>query len=80
MDTENDFKSQVYKWAQKLNRQVAFSYRDEFDSASKKISFTADLRIDHELFGEGKGSSKKEAEQEASLLAWKKILRMGFIE
>ena len=80
IDTENDYKSQVFRWAQKLNRQVAFSYKDEFDNNSKKLGFTADLRIDYELFGEGKGSSKKEAEQEASLRAWKKILRMGFIE
>jgi len=79
ISTETDFKSQVYQWAQKLGRKISFSYREKYDPDLKASVFTSTLRIDHELFGEGRGSSKKEAEQEASVDAWKKINKIGFI-
>lgn len=78
--TETDHKSQVFQWAQKLNRQISFNYNEDYDLIKKKTLFSTILRIDHEIFGEGSGSSKKEAEQKASLEAWTKIQRIGFID
>jgi ribonuclease-3 len=78
--TETDYKSQVFQWAQKLQKQVIFNYNEDYDSVKKKYVFTTVLRIDNEIFGEGTGSSKKEAEQEASLNAVRKINSIGFID
>lgn len=80
LETETDHKSQVLQWAQKSNKQFSFSYTEEFDINNKKTQFISTLRIDHEIFGEGTGPSKKAAEQNASLEAWNKIMRIGFIE
>jgi ribonuclease-3 len=80
LNTENDHKSQVFQWAQKMNKQISFNYVEDYDFNNKKNLFTTSLRVDHELYGEGSGSSKKEAEQEASSEAWKKIIKSGYIE
>jgi len=80
INTETDYKSQVFQWGQKLQKQIVFNYTEDYDFNEKKYVFTTVLRIDHEIFGEGKGSSKKEAEQKASLQAFKKINKLGFID
>jgi len=80
LSTELDYKSQVYQWAQKLNKQIELTFIEEFDEERKDILFSSTLRIDHELFGQGSGSSKREAEQLASFLAWTKIQKTGFID
>ncbi len=79
INTETDYKSQIFEWAQKLQKQISFNYTEDYDFNEKKYLFTTVLRIDHEIFGEGTGSSKKEAEQKASLRAVKKINKTGFI-
>lgn len=78
--TEQDYKSQVFQWAQKLNKEISFNHAEQYDPKSKKSIFTTILLIDHEIFGEGNGKSKKSAEQEASLNALKKIRKIGFID
>ena len=78
--TDSDYKSQVFQWAQKLRKQISFNYNEDYDFTCKSSLFTTVLRIDHEIFGEGTGSSKKEAEQKAAYEAWVKIGRIGFIE
>ena len=80
INTETDYKSQVFQWAQKLQKQISFNYNEDYDFDEKRYVFTTVLRIDNEIFGEGTGSSKKEAEQEASLNAVRKIKRIGFID
>jgi ribonuclease-3 len=80
VNTETDYKSQVFQWAQKLKKQISFNYNEDYNFNDKKSVFTTTLRIDHEIFGEGCGSSKKEAEQKASLEGWDKINRIGFID
>lgn len=77
---DTDFKSQVFQWAQKLRKQINFNYNEDYDYTGKCTLFTSTLRIDHEIFGEGTGLSKREAEQAASLKAWEKIRKIGFIE
>lgn len=79
INTETDYKSQIFEWAQKLQKQISFNYTEDYDFNEKKYLFTTVLHIDHEIFGEGTGSSKKEAEQKASLRAVKKINKTGFI-
>lgn len=78
--TENDYKSQVFQWVQKLNRKISFNYNEDYDFIEKKSFFSATLRIDYEIFGKGSGTSKKAAEQKASLEAWNRIKRIGFID
>lgn len=79
INTETDYKSLVFQWAQKLQRQISFNCTENYDFNEKKYVFTTVLRIDHEIFGKGSGSSKKEAEQKASLQAVRKINKLGFI-
>ncbi len=78
--TEDDYKSQVYQWAQKLNKRIDLSYIEDFDQEHNIIHFTTTLRIDHEIFGQGTGVSKREAEQIASYVAWTKIQKIGYID
>ncbi len=80
INTETDYKSHVFQWAQKLQKQISFNYNEDYDFNEKKYVFTTVLRIDREIYGEGTGSTKKEAEQKASLQAVKKINKTGSID
>ena len=73
LDTDNDFKSLLFEWAQKSKQPVVFLYSEEFDIISKMSVFSATLKVNSEVMGTGNGSSKKEAEQEASRQAWSVI-------
>jgi len=71
--TDNDYKSLVFEWVQKHKSNLIFTYKEEYDFNQKKSVFSTTLFIDKEVLGEGHGSSKKEAEQEASSKAWKQL-------
>ncbi|MFN8240645.1 MAG: ribonuclease III [Bacteroidales bacterium] len=71
--TDNDFKSLVFEWVQKNKAILTFTYNEEYDPDLKKSLFSTVLYIDREEYGRGQGSSKKEAEQEASAKAWEKL-------
>ncbi|MGA1978555.1 MAG: ribonuclease III [Bacteroidales bacterium] len=73
ISVDTDYKSLVFEWVQKNKAALMFEYNEEYDSDNKKTVFTAALSINRELFGRGQGDSKKEAEQEASGQAWKRI-------
>jgi ribonuclease-3 len=73
VNTDKDYKSQVFEWAQKNKMNLIFTYSEEYNSDLKKPVFTTILSINREEFGKGLGSSKKEAEQDASTMAWKRI-------
>lgn len=73
VNTDTDYKSLVFEWVQKNKSNLIFTYREEYDFNLKKSVFSTTLYIDKKEFGEGVGSSKKEAEQEASRQALKKI-------
>ena len=60
-----NFKSQVIEWAQRHNKKVAFEIVDE-KGASHHKEFLAQVIIDGEVKGQGKGMSKKKAEQAAA--------------
>jgi ribonuclease III len=73
LESETDFKSLILEFSQKNKYPVNFIFKEETDPATLKISFTVNLEINNELYATGHGNSKKEAEQEASLIAWTKI-------
>lgn len=71
--TDSDYKSLVFEWVQKNKSNLIFTYNEEYDFILKKSVFSTILYIDKQVFGEGHGSSKKEAEQEAANQAWKRL-------
>lgn len=71
--TDTDYKSLVFEWVQKHKSNLIFTYNEEYDFNLKKSVFSTILIIDKKEMGEGHGSSKKEAEQEASCQAWKRL-------
>ncbi len=73
--TDTDYKSLVFEWVQKHKSSLTFTYNEEYDFKLKKSVFSTTLVIDNKDAGEGHGSSKKEAEQEASRQAWKALNR-----
>ena len=73
VNTDTDYKSLVFEWVQKHKSNLIFTYNEEYDFNLKKSVFSTTLFIDKKELGEGHGSSKKEAEQEASSQAWKSL-------
>jgi len=73
VNTDTDYKSLVFEWVQKNKTNLIFTYNEEYDFKLKKSIFSTTLIIDKIEMGEGHGSSKKEAEQEASSMAWKRL-------
>lgn len=75
--TDTDYKSLVFEWIQKNKTNLTFSYKEDYNYKLKKSVFSATLIIDGAEFGTGTGVSKKEAEQEASCMAWTKIRELS---
>jgi ribonuclease-3 len=73
VNTDTDYKSLVFEWVQKHKSNLIFTYNEEYDFNRKKSVFSTTLIIDKVEMGEGHGSSKKEAEQEAASQAWKRL-------
>lgn len=73
VNTDSDYKSLVFEWVQKHKSNLIFTYNEEYDFNLKKSVFSTTLIIDKIELGEGHGSSKKEAEQEAASQAWKRL-------
>lgn len=73
VSTDTDYKSLVFEWVQKNKSNLIFTYNEEYDFNLKKSVFSTTLFINKEELGEGHGSSKKEAEQEAANMAWKRL-------
>ena len=73
INTDTDYKSLVFEWVQKNKSNLTFTYNEDYDFKLKKAVFSTILFIDKKELGEGHGSSKKEAEQEASSQAWKTL-------
>ena len=73
INTNADYKSLILEWGQKNKSNLLFKHNKKYDAEQKKPVFTTKLFIDDKEFASGKGTSKKEAEQEASGIAWEKI-------
>ena len=65
---ETDFKSRIIEWGQKHRRVVTFGYREEHEAKESSPIFYSLLYIGGVMLGEGQGNSKKEAEQNASMI------------
>ncbi len=74
---ETDFKSRIMEWTQKNKNEISFNSKEQITSGGTKIIFHCDVFILNELCGEGTGSSKKEAEQEAAEEALKKVSELS---
>ena len=79
INTNADYKSLVFEWVQKNKSNLTFRCSEEYDFNQKKQLFFTKLIIDHETISTGHGASKKEAEQEASSIAWRKINKNSII-
>lgn len=62
-----NFKSLVIEWAQKEGKVLRFDISEQGSMHNKE--FTAQILVDNEPFTEGKGYSKKKAEQAAAMKA-----------
>lgn len=71
IEETKDFKSKLYEYAAKNQRTVSFEERKTGEP--HRQHFFSSVYIDGIEFGQGKGDSKKEAQQEASRVALEKI-------
>jgi len=78
VNTDTDYKSLVFEWVQKHKSNLIFTFNEEYDFNIKKSVFSTTLIIDKEELGEGHGTSKKEAEQEAASKAWIRLKDKSF--
>lgn len=67
---EVDHKSRLIEWGQKHKQSVVFSCTEEPNASYHQKDFIATVNLNNQQVAEGKGSSKKEAEQEAAHNAW----------
>jgi ribonuclease-3 len=72
-NTNTNYKSQLIEWSQKNKKAVSFDTADESKNDGKQPWFIATIEVDNELLGKGSGTSKKEAQQNASKVALDKI-------
>jgi ribonuclease-3 len=70
--TDSNYKSKVIEWAQKENKEIEFKSVNEVEATNIK-EFKVALLIDQMPISEGKGTSKKRAEQNAALKACQKL-------
>lgn len=73
VSNEVNYKSKVIEFCQKNHLKYAFELIDEnIDSAGNHL-FISQLLIENQTICEGRGSSKKESQQQASQVAFEKI-------
>lgn len=76
---ETDFKSRIIEWGQKHRRIITFGYREEHEAKESSPVFYAALSIEGMQVGEGRGNSKKEAEQNASMMVLSSEADLSFL-
>jgi ribonuclease-3 len=65
VELDTNYKSRLVEWAQKHKKDLVFNTED-IVPISKGNAFISHILIEGDLLGEGKGNSKKEAEQKAA--------------
>jgi ribonuclease-3 len=63
--TVSNYKSKLIEWSQRENKQVEFKVL-HVNSNQRFKEFVIELLVDDEAIAQGKGDTKKKAEQEAS--------------
>jgi ribonuclease-3 len=71
---ETDFKSRMIEWSQKSRTEISFENQEEYPVNEHTPIFISRIIVADKILGQGKGSSKKEAEQNAAEQAFKSIL------
>ena len=74
MDSNADYKTKLQELVQTGKKSVEYEVVKEYGEAHKKV-FEVVVKIDNIIYGKGRGSSKKEAEQRAALDAYNKSHR-----
>ena len=64
--TDSDYKSQVIEWAQKNKLDIIYEDEEVESTEHNNLYFTSIIKLDENILGKGSGSSKKEAQQNAS--------------
>jgi ribonuclease-3 len=72
LSSETDYKSLILEYCQKNKLKPNFIFQENAGSDNSHQLFTVTLEINNETVAHGEGPSKKEAEQEASMIAWTK--------
>ncbi len=70
---DNNFKSQLIEWGQKIKQEVEFKTVSNTDTGSEKMPFVSEACVDGKILGVGGGFSKKEAQQNAAQQALEKL-------
>lgn len=70
---DTNYKSRLIEWGQKNKSQVSFETIENTAASKNRAPFIAEIFIDGESAGKGEGNSKKEAQQNASEKALKRI-------
>lgn len=70
---DSNFKSQLIEWSQKNKKEISFETTENSSENSKHPKFVAVVKIDNKQIGQGTGTSKKEAHQEAAKESLKKL-------
>ena len=68
--SENDHKSRLIEWCQKSKRTIKFATEADGENNPSHPLFVSRVLIDDMRLGVGRGSTKKEAEQNAAQNAW----------
>jgi ribonuclease-3 len=67
---ETDFKSRIIEWAQKKRNEISFECQEEYTGKEHAPIFVSRILVSGQIMGQGKGTSKKEAEQNAAEQAY----------
>lgn len=67
---ETDHKSRLIEWCQKSKRTIRFATESDGEQGVQQPAFISRVIIDDMKMGSGRGSTKKEAEQQAAHNAW----------
>lgn len=70
---DSNFKSQLIEWSQKNKKELEFETTEEFNERNKQPKFIAVVKIDKQKVGQGTGTSKKEAHQNAARQSLNKL-------
>lgn len=70
--TTTNFKSKIIEWSQKDNKAIDFKLKS-VEGSQRFKEFKVELNINGTPFSEGKGATKKKAEQEAARIACEKL-------
>ncbi len=68
---DRDNKSRLLEWGQKHRRRVEFHITEEGGRGGRGKVYCAEVKVDGEVRGTGRGSSKKRAEQDAADAAFR---------